>query len=360
MADDKPAAAPAAPPPVVEQALEKIEKRPGERVAMTKGGVALQNLADLMAFAKMAVVNNAAPKGMNEGQAAIAIAVGLERGLGAMGGLQALVIINGVVSWRGHAALGMIQQSGLLIPGTLQSWTEGTIEDGTAVGICRAHRIGYPQPFVRKFSLKDAKVAGLWGPGAKDGPWKTRPTNMLEWRAVGDLARFHFSEALAGIPIAEDVEAGGIGPAVTVSGGEMPAEKPASSDPPVVIHDPILERFGVGTTAPEIVVKVDPKIPPTEVAFVNKDGKEVGRITNLAAPAGVVDAEVVQAEFVDQSAVTTVEDLVGDALDSPPLSQPPKADPFPPSAHAQTRNCKAPLNAMGGCDVCGWPGKDLR
>jgi len=349
MADEQPAAAPAVaatavpPTPPPPPAVVALEKRPGERVAMTSGGVALTNLADLMAFSKMAVEAGAAPKGMTNGQAAIAIAVGLERGLGAMGGLQALVIINGVVSWRGSAALGMIQQSGLVLPGTLQSWVEGTVEGGDAVGIARGHRVGYQQPFVRKFSLKDAQKAGLWN---KDGPWKTRPTNMLEWRAVGDLARFHFPEALSGIPIAEDVEAGGVGPVVTVSGGEMPAEKPATAlpEPPAVIHDPILERFGAAGRS-----VVDAELVPAATVVVGVD------------PAKGPDQTVKVEVRFDQSRVVAIEDLVGDALELKTLFDAPAEQQLPEplaSKHVRERNCKAVLNAMNGCDVCGWPGKD--
>jgi len=347
-----------APPPAPAQALEK---RPGERVSMTKGGVALQNLADLMAFAKMAVVSSAAPKGMTEGQAAIAIQVGLERGLGLMGGLQAIVVINGVVSWRGWAALGLIQQSGLCIPGTLQSWVEGTVEEGTAVGICRAHRVGYAQPFVRRFGLKDAQKAGLWG---KDGPWRTRPGNMLEWRAVGDMSRFHFAEALGGIPIAEDVEAGGVGP---VAGGEMPSEVAADAPPgpPVVIHDPILERFGItsGATPPKVVVIAQ-----------NAEGQRVARIEPQEIDPALVRGMDSQGVLARMSVIDAqVEEVFGSG--PPPAAQPAtgtpaetsrvrdkagKSTPAGPAAGGGCPRCGTKLNAMGGCDLCFYPGEDMR
>ncbi|MCJ7797821.1 MAG: hypothetical protein MUQ56_13860 [Thermoleophilia bacterium] len=273
---------------------QAIQKSPAQSVQVGRGGVALQNLDDLLKFADMCVKGAVAPKGMTREAAAVAIQAGMERGLGPLGGLQAGVVINGVLSWRGWAAVGFIQNSPVIVPGTFKSWVENPATD-QAVGYCRAQRRGYDQPFLRSFSVLDAKKAGLW---KKGGPWDARPDNMLEWRAIGDMGRFHFGDVLGGFPIAEDVEAGGIGPA------EAPRELPATREPApaTLVADPILAELVPAARAVE------------------------------ASPSPMVQA-VIDAQ---------VDEVFG----------PPKdfGDKCP--------RCLAKLNAMAGCDVCGFPGTD--
>lgn len=237
------------------------------KVEMGQKGVMISAMDSLKEFAETAVKAGVAPKGMGVGAAMMAIQAGLERGMAPLGGLQAAVVINGVLSWRGWAAMAMMRQSGLVVPGTLKSWVDGDLDGpkANAVGYATAKRIGYAEPFVREFSVSDAKKAGLWNKG---GPWQTRPGNMLEWRALGDLVRFSFPEVMGGIPIAEDVEAGGIGPAVTVEGPQERAHRPAPK-----ISDPLLaevvdegDKSGIPaevqpTSSPE--GGADPKAPPT-------------------------------------------------------------------------------------------------
>ncbi len=316
-------------------ALQKASAERRAMVPMGERGIALQNLDDLMKFAELAC-ETVGQKGMTKGQAAIAIQAGLERGLGNLGGLQAAVVINNVLSWRGWAVVGFIQNSGVCVPGSFKSWVEGTGDE--RAGYCTARRVGYAEPFLRKFSVRDAKVARLW---SKGGPWESRPDNMLEWRAIGDMGRFHFGDVMGNLPIAEDVEAGGYGPPEAVR--ELPAEqRPA---PPSPVRDPILAGLVGGAqarqaaaTAPQTIEVeathvADPSVPPGEIRFVNRDGSTAGKIVGVA----VEKTPEVQAVIDKQ-----VDEVFG-------------ANPNP-----NCRRCGALLNAMGGCDVCAWPGEDIR
>jgi hypothetical protein len=204
-------------------------------VEVAAGGVMLRSLDDLMRFARMAVAGGAAPKGMSDGAAAVAIQAGLERGLGILGGLTQGVVINGVFSWRGQGAFALIQNSGLCVAGSLKKWTEGEGED--RVGIAEAHRVGYKAADRRTFSVKDARAARLWGKG---GPWTDYPNRQLAWRALGFLARDVFPDVLGGFPIVEEAQDyKDIPPTVSTSCGsnsitEAPpptAAQSSSSDP---------------------------------------------------------------------------------------------------------------------------------
>lgn len=332
-----------------------VPANPASHVSIGRGGIMLQSLEDLLRFGQTAVNAGAAPKGMTAGQAALVIQAGLERGLGPLAGLNAGVVINGVISWRGWAAIGFIQNSPVCVPGTFQSWVEGSIEEGTAVGYCRAQRRGYAQPFIRSFSIADAKKGGLWG---KDGPWRTRPANMLEWRAIGDIGRFHFGDVLGGLPIAEDVEAGGVGP---VGPQEMP-ERLLPSPPPAV-RDPILVELGIAPPlpAPPVTIVADPKMDPTKVRLVNPDGSVGAEIVNVAPP-DKIEGPALAGEAPRGSPPASQSAPGKPAASSAPVTpvNASAAGPEVEGGKGKCQRCRGPLNAMGGCDVCGWPGPDLR
>jgi len=216
-------------------------------VAVTDRGVQLRNLDDLLRFARMAVAGGAAPRGMTEGAAAIAIQAGMERGLGPLGGLQNIVVINGIASWRGQGAAALIQNSPACLKGTFRFGSEGSGDQ--MVGWATAQRTGYTQPERRTFSVEDARRAHLWG---KSGPWQEYPGRMLAWRALGLLARDVFPDVLGGFPLAEEAEDfGAPAPMVRTERTALPA--PASPDP-------LMAQLGV-EAAPVIDVKAEPVAP---------------------------------------------------------------------------------------------------
>lgn len=196
MSDDVPVVAITAdtlPPPPAKNAAALVQ--------MSDRGIQLRNLDDLLRFGRLLVESGVAPRGMTAGGAAIAVQAGLERGLGLLGGLQACVVINGNLSWRGVGAAALIQNSPACRPGTLRFFTEGDGEDMTGVAV--AWRTSYAQPDRREFSVKDARQAHLWG---KAGPWQEYPRRQLAWRALGFLARDVFPDVMGGFPLAEEAQ----------------------------------------------------------------------------------------------------------------------------------------------------------
>jgi hypothetical protein len=70
------------------------------------------------------------------------------------------------------------------------------------VAVCVAKRKGR-KPVTAKFSVEDAKRAGLWG---KQGPWSAYPKRMMQMRARGFALRDAFPDVLKGMITAEEAQ----------------------------------------------------------------------------------------------------------------------------------------------------------
>jgi hypothetical protein len=174
-----------------------VPSSPKAPMVMSDRGIQLRSFAELWRFAQMVVASRAVPKGMNVGQAATAIQSGMEAGLTPMAALQAIVVINGVSSWRGQAALGLIRSKPFCR--YIRAWSEG--EGRQMRGVCVSRRAGADREERTDFTVEQAIKAELWG---KDGPWQQYPDRQLMWRAVGFHGKDHWSDVLLGFPIAEE------------------------------------------------------------------------------------------------------------------------------------------------------------
>jgi hypothetical protein len=129
----------------------------------------------------------------------LAIQHGSEVGLSPMQSLQSIAVINGRPTIWGDAALALVQSSPVCE--YVKEYIEGQGDSLTAV--CEAKRRGYPAPTVSRFSMADAKRAGLAG---KSGPWSQYPERMLALRARGFALRNAFADALRGLITAEEAQ----------------------------------------------------------------------------------------------------------------------------------------------------------
>jgi hypothetical protein len=129
----------------------------------------------------------------------LAIQHGSEVGLSPMQSLQSIAVINGRPTIWGDAALALVQSSPVCE--YVKEYLEGQGDNLTAV--CEAKRRGYPAPTVSRFSMADAKRAGLAG---KAGPWSQYPERMLALRARGFALRNAFADALRGLITAEEAQ----------------------------------------------------------------------------------------------------------------------------------------------------------
>jgi hypothetical protein len=164
-------------------------------------GLALSTMADAMKFGEMIANSDFAPKDFRGKPAScvLAIQAGAEIGLSPMQAMQSIAVVNGRPSIYGDAALAVVKASPVC------EYVTETIEgDGEQmVAICTAKRRGYPAPTISRFSVADAKKAGLWG---KAGPWTQYSRRMLQMRARGFALRDCFPDVLRGLVTAEEAQ----------------------------------------------------------------------------------------------------------------------------------------------------------
>jgi hypothetical protein len=164
-------------------------------------GLSLQSVTDAMKFSETVANSDFAPKDFRGKPAScmLAIQCGAEIGLAPLQALQSIAVVNGRPAVYGDAALAVVKASHVC-----EYVIEACDGDGEQmVATCTAKRRGYPQPTVVKFSVADAKKAGLWG---KSGPWSQYPRRMLQMRARGFALRDAFPDVLKGLVTAEEAQ----------------------------------------------------------------------------------------------------------------------------------------------------------
>ena len=164
-------------------------------------GLALSTFEDAYRFAGLVAKSEFAPKDFRGKPESCMLAIqhGAELGLSPMQSLQSIAVVNGRPSVYGDTALAVCKGSPAC------AWVRETIEgEGESMtAVCTAKRRGDAEPTVARFSVADAKKAGLWG---KAGPWTQYPRRMLQMRARGFALRDAFPDVLRGLVTAEEAQ----------------------------------------------------------------------------------------------------------------------------------------------------------
>jgi hypothetical protein len=154
----------------------------------------------------------------------VGIMKGAEIGMPPITALSTIAIINNRPCVWGDGAVALIQSRNIV-----ERWvetTEGNEQTAQAVAneygeldytpsqrdftddytaVCTIWRKGQSEPYVGRFSVRDARRAGLWT-NPKKKPWFEHPKRMLQWRARAYAMRDGFSDCLMGLAIREEVE----------------------------------------------------------------------------------------------------------------------------------------------------------
>lgn len=164
-------------------------------------GFAPATITEAIQFSEMLAKSQMVPKAYQNKPEDIMVAVqwGYEIGLAPLQALQNISVINGKPSVYGDAAMALVQASPVCDGVDEHIEGEGT---QNPVAVCIAKRKGR-NPVIVRFSVEDAKRAGLWG---KQGPWQAYPKRMLQMRARGFALRDAFPDVLKGLITAEEAQ----------------------------------------------------------------------------------------------------------------------------------------------------------
>ena len=170
-------------------------------ITTTNRGFAPATLTEAIQFSDMLASSSMVPKAYQGKPQDILVCVqwGYEMGLAPMQALQNIAVINGKPSVYGDAMMALVQASAVCED--VEEFFEG---EGTPnpVAVCIAKRKNR-KPVVAKFSVEDAKRAGLWG---KQGPWSAYPKRMMQMRARGFALRDAFPDVLKGLISVEEAQ----------------------------------------------------------------------------------------------------------------------------------------------------------
>lgn len=134
----------------------------------------------------------------------------MELGVPPQTGLAGLLPINGRFSVWGDLAAALVQRTGLVAKQTVSkvgpafdpSLPIGEWPDEFGFEV-RYWRTGQDEPYIGRFTVRDAKRAGLWA-NARKQPWILYPERMLFNRARAFPLRDGFADGLSGLTIAEE------------------------------------------------------------------------------------------------------------------------------------------------------------
>lgn len=267
------------------------------QLTTTNRGFAPTTLTEAMTFSDMLANSSMVPKAYQGKPQDILVCVqwGMEMGLAPMQALQNIAVINGKPSVYGDAAMALVQASPVCEDVEEFFEAEGT---PNPVAVCVAKRKGR-KPVTARFSVEDAKRAGLWG---KQGPWSAYPKRMMQMRARGFALRDAFPDVLKGMITVEEAQdyPEEAKPRLTAN-----SAKPAN--PLDMVAPPMIERSD------------DPAV--IEEVFA-KDQEEADAVNELVAQAVAADMEVVDIPEVVAPQVEQVEVVPGFAVLLPGKDKP--------------------------------------
>jgi len=198
-------------------------------------GFAPQTMTEAIDFSNMLSKSTMVPKAYQNKPEDVLVAVqwGYELGLAPLQALQNIATINGKPSVYGDAAMALVQNSPVCED--VKEYFEG---EGTSnpIAVCVAKRKNRTE-VISKYSVEDAKRAGLWN---KQGPWTQYPKRMLQMRARGFALRDAFPDVLKGLITVEEAQ-------------DYPDDMPVAQAPQVKHANPLDAIPSVSVSEPEVL-----------------------------------------------------------------------------------------------------------
>jgi hypothetical protein len=163
-----------------------------------------QTTDDAWKIAQALAKSEFVPKGFRDKphEILIAAAMGARLGLDVFSALQSVAVVNGRPTLYGDALLAVCQ-SRTDWRGQAVKWEGEDDNERVTVTIRRQMAGGEVDTYEGRFSVREAKLANLWG---KQGPWQQFPRRMMEMRARAYALRGAFADALMGFHAREEME----------------------------------------------------------------------------------------------------------------------------------------------------------
>lgn len=136
----------------------------------------------------------------------VVLQAGSEVGLSPMQSIQGLYPVHGKVSLEAQTAVALIRASGVLE--YMDDDFEGKAGDDEFCAVVRSKRSDDTHPKETRFSIRDAKIAGLWVEKTATGrstAWATSPKDMLLWKCYARHAKRYYADIVKGLAIREDL-----------------------------------------------------------------------------------------------------------------------------------------------------------
>lgn len=205
-------------------------------IVVTTKGLDYESFIGLWKLSKLLVASGMVPK-VKDGtsheervsQIAICVARGKTVGLDAFQSVESIVPINGRPMIWGNAPLAICRQHPQWlekgfdeyweVKGQRQDSHPAKFDDDSITAVCETLREGATKPMVRRFSVADAKRAGLWGASGK--LYGSYPQRMLPARARAYNLNDNFGDSLKGITIRETFDEEVDGKAVVNNADEL-------------------------------------------------------------------------------------------------------------------------------------------
>ena len=196
-----------------------LQMRPSGPGGLARMGIAPTNIEEGWRLAQIFAKSEMVPKGFRgkPEDVIVAIQMGVELGLAPMQALGSIAVINGRAGVWGDGLLALIMAAksvyadhdeyfeapvNALLMERREQLTAADLKDDRTCAVCVFVRHGKATPIIRRFSVGQAKKAGLL---SKPGPWAEYPDRMLAMRARSYAARDGFPDILRGIHGAEEL-----------------------------------------------------------------------------------------------------------------------------------------------------------
>lgn len=194
----------------------------------------MEDAEKMLVYAKWAVENRVAPKGMEVPQYFMILQAGVDLQMNLMQVNNSLCIINGRVSIYGPEVIARARRAGYIVTPIEETNDKATVEIVSE----------WRKPYTATFTKEDAETAGLTT-GERAAIWKKYPKDLLFWKAVARAVRKYAPEVLGGYDVVEDVQE------LKKPEGNVKITKPDFAKMPTFWIDP------AGPQIPENVVQVE-------------------------------------------------------------------------------------------------------